>query len=117
MPKVFIAVLCDDVRHEFNNKFSLMGIFSRWNVVDFTKPLPPFHVFARIGFEAEGDHPIEVELRTAEGERRFLMQGVAHLEGKDEVTDLYLTNIEFKLENLMIPRPGNYEFAIRSGGE
>lgn len=114
MPRVLLAVLCDDVRQELAGKISLMGIFTTFHVRDFTQPMPPFHVFAKIGFEAPGDYPIDVELRSSEGQRIFQVQGLAHVDAQDQITSLYTANLNLGMGNLKLPRPGAYEFALRA---
>ncbi|MBI4522332.1 MAG: hypothetical protein HY695_00825 [Deltaproteobacteria bacterium] len=112
MPKTLLAVLCDDVRIEQGNKFSLMGLFNQFQVRDFTQPLPPFHIFAQISFEQEGDYPLEIELRTIEGEKILQLKALAQARGVDEVRNAPVGTIIFKIGNLKIPRPGQYEFAL-----
>jgi len=94
-----------------------MGIFTNFNVSDFSKPLPPFHLFATIGFEATGQYNLEIELHSIEGEKRFSMVASASVTSHDEARNAYVTNLDLKFENLLIPRPGLYEFVIRSAGQ
>lgn len=117
MPRVLLAVLCDDVRQELGGKVSLMGIFARFNVADFTQPMPSFHVFAKMGFEAPGDYPIDVELRSSEGQRIFQLQGMTHVEAQEQTTNLYVANLDLGMGNLKLPRPGGYEFALRCNNQ
>jgi hypothetical protein len=117
MAKLVTAVLCDDVRHEAAGKTSLMGIFTQWIVGDYTTPLPPFHVFVRLAFDAESDHQCEIEFRSIEGQQIFLAQSLIRLETIDAATQLYFANVDLGLTNLLIPRPGQYEFAIRVDNE
>jgi hypothetical protein len=117
MPKVLAALLCDDVRRELGNKQSVMGIFSSFNVGDFTKPLQPFHLFAIIGFEKAGQHSLDVELHTIQGEKRFAMTVTTDVNARQDATDLYVANIDLRLGNLTVPRPGLYEFSIKSDGQ
>jgi hypothetical protein len=107
-----MAALCDDARQELRGKVSLMGIFSRFLVTDFSQPMPPFRIFAKLGFEDEGDHQIAVELRTSEGQRIFQVHGLAHVQTKDQVTNLYTAEINLGIDSLKLPRPGSYEFAF-----
>src|SRR3990172_3882831 len=104
MPRALMAALCDDVRQELKGKVSLMGIFSRFLVTDFSQPMPPFRIFAKLGFEGEGDHQIVVELRSAEGQRIFQIRGVAHVETRDQVTNLYTADINLGMDSLKLPR-------------
>ncbi len=117
MPKTLLAVLCDDVRLEQSNKFSLMGLFNQFQVRDFTQPLPSFHIFAQIGFEKEGDYQIEIELRTVEGENIFRLEGLVQATGTDRVRNSPVGTMIFKIGNLKIPRPGRYEFALKCSNQ
>ena len=109
MPKAFFAVLCDDVREEMRGKVSLMGIFSQFMVSDFSKPLPRFRLFAKIGFESDGNHPFTIRLRSGEGQNIFEFHGVANVRDEDEVTNLYTANLNLGFDDLKLPRPGIYE--------
>ncbi len=112
MPSVFLAVLCDDVREEMRGKFSLMGIFSQFMVSDFSKPLPRFRLFAKIGFESDGSHPFTVRLRSSEGQNIFEFRGLAQVREEDEVTNLYMANLNLAFDDLKLPRPGIYELVL-----
>ena len=112
MPSVFLAVLCDDVREETRGKVSLMGIFSQFVVSDFSKPLPRFRLFAKIGFETEGSHPFTVRLRSAQGEKIFEFRGVARVNQEDELTNLFMANLNLAFDELKLPRPGIYELDL-----
>jgi len=115
--KLFLATLCDDVREEKSGKFSLMGIFDRFIVADFRAPLPSFWLFAQIGFDVEGHHSLTVEFRRAEGEVVLKAETSHQVIGKNAVTGLCHANVNLRLQNLMIPGPGAYEFAIHSDGQ
>ena len=117
MAKLFLATLCDDVREEKSGKFSLMGIFDRFIVTDFRAPLPSFWLFAQIGFDAEGGHSLTVEFRRAEGEVVLKAETAHQVIGKNSVTGLCHANVNLRLQNLTIPGPGAYEFAIHSDGQ
>ena len=112
MPCVLLAVLCDDVREEMRGKISLMGIFSQFMVSDFSKPLPRFKLFAKIGFESEGNHPFTVRLRTSEGQSVFEFRGMVNVREEDEVTSLYTANLNLAFDDLKLPRPGIYELVL-----
>ena len=112
MPCVLLAVLCDDVREEMRGKFSLMGIFSQFMVSDFSKPLPRFKLFAKIGFESEGNHPFTVRLRTGEGQNIFEFRGMVNVREEDEVTSMYTANLNLAFNDLKLPRPGIYELVL-----
>ena len=112
MPKAFFAVLCDDVREEMRGKVSLMGIFSQFMVSDFSKPLPRFRLFAKIGFESDGNHPFTIRLRNGEGQNIFEFSGMANIKDEDEVTNLYMANLNIGFDDLKLPRPGIYEIVF-----
>ncbi len=112
MPKAFFAVLCDDVREEMRGKVSLMGIFSQFMVSDFSKPLPRFRLFAKIGFESDGNHPFTIRLRSGEGQKIFEISGIANVRDEDEVTNLYMANLNLGFDDLKLPRPGIYELVF-----
>lgn len=116
MPKLLIATLCDDVREEKTGKVSLMGVFDRFMVADFRVALPTFWLFAQIGCETEGEHTLTVEFRRVEGD--VVLRGdIKHsVVGENSVTHLYHANINMRLEHVMLPGPGAYEFAIDSDG-
>ncbi len=116
MPKAIYAVICDDVREEKSGKVSVMGIFDRFLIANFSQPMSGFHIFAKVGFENEGDHNFTICLRSIEGEKIFEATATTHARDKDEVTDLYLTNVNLGLNNLLLPRPGNYEVAFLHNG-
>ncbi len=112
MPKVFFSVLCDDEREEMRGKVSLMGIFSQFMVSDFSKPLPRFRLFAKIGFESDGNHPFTIRLRSGEGQNIFEFSGMANVRDEDEVTNLYMANFNLGFDDLKLPRPGIYELVF-----
>ncbi len=117
MAKLFLATLCDDVREEKTGKFSLMGLFDRFIVADFRAPLPTFWLFVQVGCDREGEHELTVEFRQIDGPsvlRADLKHGIA---GKSSVTGLCHANVNLRLERIVIPGPGIYEFTLRSDGD
>ncbi len=117
MAKLFLATLCDDVREEKGGKFSLMGIFDRFIVADFRAPLPSFWLFVQIGFDAEGSHSLTVEFRRVDGEVVIKAETTHQVIGRNNVTGLCHNNVNLRLQNLTIPGPGAYEFALHSDGQ
>ncbi len=110
MPRVLFAVLCDDVRQEVAGKSSLMGIFGQFHVTDFKNPLPSFHIYAKIEFEQAGNFPIGVEFRSVEGQRIFQLTGSVAVEERTQGRIVGI--LDLKLENLRLPRHGDYEVVI-----
>ena len=117
MAKLFLATLCDDVREEKSGKFSLMGLFDRFLVVDFRAPLPTFWLFAQVGCDTEGEHTLTVEFRRVEGTSVMRAELKHQANGKNSITGLCQANINLRLEQLTIPGPGAYEFALHSDGQ
>lgn len=117
MAKLFLATLCDDVREEKTGKFSLMGIFDQFMVVDFRVPLPSFWLFAQIGFDSEGEHGLVIEFRRVEGASVIRAETRHQVAGKNSVTGRYHANVNLRFEHVAVPGPGAFEFAIHSDGE
>jgi len=71
---IFQVVICDDIRHELNNKVSLMGVFSADILVsDF--PAKAINLAIYVQFQlSKGKHTFTVEI-TYSGEKRFLIEG------------------------------------------
>jgi len=116
MAKLFLATLRDDVREEKTAKFSLTGVFDRFLVADFRAPQPTFWLFAQVGCDAEGDHTLTVEFRRVEGTSVMRAELKHKAIGKNSITGLCHGNISLRLEQLTIPGPGAYEFALHSDG-
>ncbi len=103
-------MLCDDVRVELAGKFSLMGIFDQFQVSDFQNPLPSFYIVARVEFESEGSYPLVVQLRTLEGQSIFNLSG--KIQVQESTQGEKIGNIRLRIDNLRLPRPGQYEFVL-----
>jgi len=117
MANLFLATLCDDVREEKSGKFSLMGLFDRFIVGDFHAPLPTFWLFAQIGCDREGDHELIVEFRRTDG-ASVLRADLKHaIAGQSSITGLFQANINLRLERVVVPSAGVYEFTLCSDGE
>ena len=117
MTKIILATLCDDVREEKTNKFSLMGVFDQFNVGDFRTPLPLFCIFASIGFDNGGSHTISIDFRRVEGTRLFRATTNHDLGEQSPATLLYHAVINLHFNNLTVPGPGRYEFAFECDGQ
>lgn len=116
MTRIILATLCDDVREE-KTKYSLMGVFNQFNVVDFRAPLPPFCIFATIGFDKAGSHAVSLEFRRIEGERIFRAESNHDVSVQDLATMQFHALINLRLANLTLPGPGRYEFAFECDGQ
>lgn len=116
MTKIILATLCDDVRQEIGGKKSLMGIFSQFVVNDFRAPLPPFCLYAVLGFDESGVHSVSVEFRRVEGTQIFKADGNHTLEQQDPATQQYHAIINLRFNNMRLPGTGRYEFALQCDG-
>jgi hypothetical protein len=116
-PEILLAVLCDDVRHELSGKVSLMGIFDTFNVAAYTAPLPPFHIFAKIGVVNEGTHPVTLRIRSQEGDFSNELAGQMLTQARDELTERYVSNIDLAINGMTIPRPGKYQVTFVVDGD
>jgi hypothetical protein len=114
--QILLAVLCDDVRHEVGGKVSLMGVFDTFNVAAYTAPLPPFHIFAKVGVLNEGTHAVTLRIRSEEGDFNSELAGQMVTQGLDEVTGRYVSNIDLAINGMTIPRPGRYQVAFEVDG-
>lgn len=115
-PKVYCAVLCDDVRMEVGRKPSLMGLFTDFSVSDYQKPLPKFSVFLRLGFERRGSYAVRLEARSFEGDFSTGVEGQISAGRKNEASGLYVTELTFGFENLKVPREGHYSVDVKVDG-
>ena len=114
--QILLAVLCDDVRHEVGGKVSLMGIFDTFNVAAYTAPLPSFHIFAKVGVHKEGTHSVTLRIRSQEGDFNTELAGQMITQGRDELTESYVSNIDLAINGMTIPRPGRYQVAFEVDG-
>jgi hypothetical protein len=115
-PEVLLAALCDDVRHELSGKVSLMGIFDTFNVAAYTAPLPPFHIYAKIAVQAEGPHPMTLRIQSEEEDFKTELGGQMQTQGRDELTQRHVANIDLAINGLTIPRPGKYRVTFVIAG-
>ena len=116
MAKLFLATLCDDVREEKSGKFSLMGLFDRFIFADFRAPLPTFWLFVQIGCDNEGEHEMTVEFRRVDGPSVLRADLKHSIAGKSSFTGLCHANVNLRLEHVVVPSAGVYEFTLRSDG-
>jgi hypothetical protein len=116
-PEILLAALCDDVRHEVSGKVSLMGIFDTFNVGAYTAPLPSFHIFAKLGVDSEGTHSVTLRIRSDEGDFNTEIQGQMLTQGRDELTQRYVSNVDLAINGMTIPRPGKYQVVFEVDGQ
>lgn len=116
MPSLLLALLCDDVRIENNGKQILIGLFDKFNVVDFARPLPTFHIFMKVGLESPT--PVEMVIRIAslQGDFGSTLSGQLQPDQNlDAATERYVATIDLSINGIRVPRPGRYYVAITIG--
>ncbi len=116
MPRLLLCTLCDDVRVEVAGKHTLVGLFDTFNVVDFEQPLPTFRVFARIGLETAGTHPLLLSFETDAGDFRIESQSRLDARVPSEVSGLHESTFIATMNGLQIPRPGRYLVRLAVAG-
>ncbi|HEX6769769.1 MAG TPA: hypothetical protein VF208_10495 [Candidatus Binatia bacterium] len=92
-------------------------MFDRFIVADFRAPLPTFWLFVQIGCDSEGEHEMTVEFRRIDRPsvlRAYLKHGIA---GKSSITGLCHAKVNLRLEHVVVPSAGVYEFTLCSDGE
>ncbi len=114
--QVILAGICDNVRDEIRGKKSFMGLFTTFHVSDYQQPLPNFAIFIRFGFKTEGPHQIDLEIRSRQGDFSMGIQGQVRVANeKDHAYDRYIADLIVNLNNLKIPREGQYIVNIKGG--
>ncbi|HEV7735049.1 MAG TPA: hypothetical protein VGR62_22960 [Candidatus Binatia bacterium] len=112
MPRLLLCTLCDDVRFEMSHKHTLVGLFDTFNVADFAQPLPTFRVFARIGLDAPGTHPLMLRITSTEGPFKLEIAGTLDARSPSEVSGLFEAVFTAAIGAFRIPGPGRYEVRI-----
>lgn len=113
--KIKIVSICDDIRREVGNKFSLIGIYDwivNFNVTPDKKDSWPkvmrLSLFAVIDFEEDKPHSFEIRMKYNEKEQ-VLGEGIlSDMSGKDEgkfTIALIRNNFEFA-------QPGTIKFTF-----
>lgn len=110
--RTIIATLCDDVLELKSGKHCLIGLFDRFSVSDFRKPLPTFRIFVQIGFESSGEHRVAVQFRRSEGQVLFTVVSSVQIDKASPASQLYVAVTNLRFESLTLPGPGLYEFSI-----
>ncbi len=115
-PRVIVAVICDDVRHEQGEKESLMGLFTTFRVSDYQQPLPRFAVFLKLGFDEAGAHTVGLNVRSHEGDFGINLEGPVEAGARDEAYGQYLAGMVLNLPDLKVPREGRYAVNVKVDG-
>jgi len=117
LPKVQYAFFCDDVRREIGDKPSYMGVFGKFHVDDFEKPLRPFYVASLWLFEDQGPKTITVRLIDNEGRdvRKRVEVEIPRLGEEKNEFDAYGLNFHIGIANLKVERPGTYFVLFKLG--
>ena len=116
MPRLLLAVVCDDVRIEAGHKHSLMGLFDTFSVADFAQPLPIFHVFARVALDDTSAHDIVMHLHSDAGDFQIQVPVRVQAHGRDEASGCYVATLNVALNGIRVPRPGTYHIGFTVSG-
>jgi len=116
MPRLLLAVVCDDVRIEAGHKHSLMGLFDTFNVADFAQPLPVFHVFARVALDDGAAHDVVMYVRSDAGDFQIQVPVRVQAHGRDEASGHYVATLNVALNGIRVPRPATYHIGFTVGG-
>jgi hypothetical protein len=116
MPRLLLCTVCDDVRFEMSHKHTLVGLFDTFNVADFAQPLPTFRVFARIGLESPGTHPLMLRITGASGPFRLEIAGSLDARAPSEVSGFYEAVFTATIAALRIPGPDRYQVRLEVDG-
>jgi Family of unknown function (DUF6941) len=116
MARLLLCTVCDDVRFEMSHKHTLVGLFDTFNVSDFAQPLPTFRVFARIGLEAPGTHPLMLRITGSDGPFRLEMAGSLEARAPSEVRGLYEAVFTATIAALRLPGPDRYQARLEVDG-
>lgn len=125
MARLVYGLLCDQIRVEAGtNKHILIGVFDRFNVEDFTQPLPPFMVFGRVVFdEFEKGYALDIEIAPLDGDPVATLAGAVTIKPNpgDQAESIYagVPNfyLNFMIQGLKVPRPGHYMVVVKVDGE
>jgi len=113
-PSVKAILICDDIIHEaITNKKSLIGIFEDVHVARFPCRYPRIAVYVNLT-DAHGTYRLEIKLAsTADG--TTIGSGAT----PEVEIDSPLRTCEFaiKIQNLVFPKPGLYEFQVFANEE
>lgn len=104
-----VALLCDDVRNELRGKVSLMGLFDSFTVADASKPLPAFRIYARLGVETPGEHPVRLRIESEAKDFRFELPGKIDARQASAASGLCEATLTLGIRGLEVPRAGRYQ--------
>ncbi len=110
--KVKFAVLADYANTSTDGKLNIMGIFSRIQSTNFPARHPQCHVVVSCTvneFDRGQDYPYTIRLHDEDGNNLLTLQSTIHVPS-DQLRDI---NLNFRINELVIPAPGNYEFLVQ----
>ena len=116
MPRLLIAVLCDDVLIEQGGKHSLMVIFDEFSLTDPTIALPSFRIFALLGMDDPEEHHLVMKFRGADGVPVVEFTGQIQAKTLSEASALYVAPINLGFGGMKLPQPGVYQVAFMLDG-
>lgn len=117
LPKVQYAFFCEDVRREIGDKPSYMGVFGKFHVDDFEKPLRPFYVASLWLFEARDPKKITVRLIDNQGRdvRKRVEVEIPRLDEEKNEFGAYGLHFHMGITNLKLEGPGIYFVLFKLG--
>ena len=116
--RVVSALLCDDVRQEIGGKYSLMGVFTNFNVSNYQQPVRPFHIHLVLALKQKGRHVAKFEIRSFEGDFTTAMQVAIQIAPTQmDASGEHTVNLDAGVNALRFPREGRYFVDIKLGDE
>ena len=114
LPLVKAFLVCDAVIHEAGtNKKSLIGIFQRIHARRFPCRHGALMIYAAIT-DTNGEYTFDLELVDLTDGKRIGRGTTPALQLHDRLRTAELT---FRLENIVFPQPGKYEFRLHANHE
>ncbi|MEM8885096.1 MAG: hypothetical protein AAGD14_13590 [Planctomycetota bacterium] len=112
-PSVKAILICDQVIHELgSNKKSLIGIFEEVHLPQFPAPYPRIAVYVNLT-DANGEYELEMRLLTETGDQ----VGAGKTPKVNIENPLATCEFALQVQNLVLPKPGQFEFQIFANGE
>ena len=112
-PEIKSFLIADMVIQEKgSNKWSAIGIFDRISAHQFPFCHPGIGLYARFT-DAQGDYHIRIEFCDTDGRKLAFFEGI-----KISVPSQLMTpDFGIQIHNLVIPKPGQYDFNLFFNGE
>ena len=108
--------MCDDVRQEVGDRYSIMGVWQIAAIRDFTKPVPPFTVLAHWIFPDAGTYKIGTNITSPSGKTIVNVSRDYNLTGPKNKPDGYHVVDMSKFGNVVFPETGTYVIRLTCDG-